>query len=196
MAAAPRRMWLPHGSLTHRPTVVPTAPHTSGCAGACSHVFPSPTLSQGRTAFPAPGCHSSFPFCSKTLAKPLSRMWGVPPHSCLTMGYVCAPTEPPSHGTATCSGAARGDSPGSGTQASGWAAGWHNQLIPVLVMLPRGGLLSPLTEAVGPWLVAMGTQRSCGSWQQGGLAFTRAGNLSPLVVTNPCCKRGWVGGHG
>lgn len=73
---------------------------------------------------------------------------------------------------------------------------WHNKLIPVLVMLPRGGLLSPLTEAVGPWLVAMGTQRSCGSWQQGGLAFTRAGNLSPLVVTNPCCKRGWVGGHG
>lgn len=54
-------------------------PVHSGCARACSHEAPSPTLPRGRTAFPAPGCHSSFPSCSKVPVKPLSRVWGVSP---------------------------------------------------------------------------------------------------------------------
>lgn len=116
----PRRMWLPPGL---RPTAASVASCTSGCATACSHAIPSPTLSQGRTAFPALGYHSSFPSCSKIPVKLPSRIWDVPPQT-------CNPCTPP--WVRVCPHRApvtwhswhvpRGDGPGREAQGSDWAA--------------------------------------------------------------------------
>lgn len=106
-----------------RPTAASVASCTSGCAAACSHAIPSPTLSQGRTAFPALGYHSSFPSCSKIPVKLPSRIWDVPPQTC----NACTPPWVrvcPHRAPVTWHSwhVPRGDGPGREAQGSDWAA--------------------------------------------------------------------------
>lgn len=190
-AAAPGRMWLPLGL---RPMVAPVAPRTSGCTGACSHAVPSPTLSQGRTAFPAPGCHSSFPSCSKIPMKPLSRMWGVAPQPRtprIPLWGVCVVPWGP-HGMMAqlrADGQPEGTAPAERHRARTGLLQWHGQLSPVQVMLPWGEFHPPQQ----PWGPSP-AQEDAGShrraeelgftWQQGGLALARAAMAT--------CHHQWV----
>lgn len=168
------------------PTVAAVAPLHSGCARACSHAAASPTLPRGRTAFPAPGCHSSLPSCSKIPVKPLSRVWGVSPqpHSSRTPLWG---TEPPWHGTAMCCWPAGTDSPGRETQRSGWAAAvaWPAQA-GANDAATLGGFL-PATAAVGSVLwVCRGAGVHLMVVRAGALQSYQ-GELSP-PAGHPCCQ--------
>lgn len=117
-----------------RPTAASVASCTSGCAGACSHAIPSLTLPQGRTAFPALGYHSCFSSCSKIPVQPPSRMWGAPCQTCnprTPLWVRVCPHRAPM--TAQLARSQRGQPWHRAQTGLLW---WHNQLSPVLVMLP------------------------------------------------------------